>query len=81
MKKNEKAIFGLAIAMIFSLAFMQRANSKTTIHDANIQQLTVGSMYVATNEGGMMGTAWAFTSVVGWVLVLQYVDPVWQLVQ
>lgn len=57
MKTNKKAILGFAVAMIFSLAFMQGV-SKSNNHDYN--QLTLGCAYgsaLAGSEGNVGASA------------------------
>jgi len=62
MKKNKKAIFGLAIAMIFSLSLMQGISTNTN-SNSNIQQVAAGCAYMACNsEGGAVG-AWGIGAV------------------
>jgi len=55
MKKNKKAIFGLAIAMIFSLAFMQGMSTKSN-DDMTIQQ--IGLACAVTSSFCEDGGAW-----------------------
>ena len=45
MKKNKKAIFGLAIAMIFSLSLMQGISTKQN-QDINLSQVSIGASWV-----------------------------------
>lgn len=57
MKKNKKAILGFAVAMVFSLAFMQGVCKYNS--DVSLQQVSVGAGYMAgETEGGASG-AWA----------------------
>ncbi|QZE15061.1 hypothetical protein K4L44_04325 [Halosquirtibacter laminarini] len=52
MKTNKKAILGFAVAMIFSLGFMQGMSTKSN-HDITIQQLGLGcAMGSACAEDG-----------------------------
>ncbi len=46
MKTNKKAILGFAVAMVFSLAFMQGVSTKNT-NDVSMQQVCVGSAIAA----------------------------------
>jgi len=54
MKKNKKAILGLAIAMIFCLAIMQGVSQKNVQNqNMNLQQLGAGCSWVSgETEGG-----------------------------
>ncbi|MDR7210564.1 hypothetical protein [Flavobacterium piscis] len=82
MKTNKRVVLGFAVAMVFSLAFMQGNTMKSTKQDINVQQLSVGAGYMAgSSEGGaagawgvvsagLMGAAGAVgttTTIVGWV--------------
>lgn len=59
MKTNKKAILGFAVAMVFSLAFMQGNSVKNTNQDMSVQQVSLGAGYMAgSTEGGTAG-AWA----------------------
>ncbi|HSD09293.1 hypothetical protein [Flavobacterium sp.] len=61
MKTNKKAVLGFAVAMVFSLAFMQANSMKSTKQDISVQQVSVGAGYMAgASEGGASG---------GWVAV------------
>ena len=65
MKTNKKAIFGFAVAMIFSLAIMQGISTKNSKEDVSMQQITVGCGYMAgSSEGGASG-AWNAASNIG----------------
>jgi len=54
MKKNKKAIFGLAIAMIFSLAFMQGINQNNK--DFSMQQVSLSCACMANHSESTSGT-------------------------
>ncbi|MBI9069241.1 MAG: hypothetical protein JEZ09_18230 [Salinivirgaceae bacterium] len=63
MKTNKKAILGFAVAMVFSLAFMQGISNKNNI-DQNNQQVGVACTVVAANsEGGTAGAWYAASGV------------------
>jgi len=64
MKKNKKAIFGLAIAMIFSIAFMQGINQNNVEkQDVNLQQVACGCGYMASEAESGNG-AWAVAGTI-----------------
>jgi hypothetical protein len=60
MKTNKKAILGFAVAMVFSLAFMQGISNKNDV----VQQVGVACTVVAANsEGGTAGAWYAASGV------------------
>lgn len=63
MNTNKKAILGFAVAMVFSLAFMQGNTIKSTKESVNTQQVAVGAAYMAgESERGAAG-AWGAVSL------------------
>lgn len=54
MKTNKKAVFGFAVAMIFSLAIMQGISTKNSKQDVSMQQVCVGSAVASSycEDGG-----------------------------
>ncbi len=64
MKTNKKAILGFAVAMVFSLAFMQGISTKSN-QVANLQQVSIGAGYMAGNAESTSGTViWGSVSAV-----------------
>ena len=62
MKKNKKAIFGLAIAMIFSLSLMQGISTNTN-SNSNIQQVSAVCAYMAYESEGGAAAVWGVCSL------------------
>lgn len=63
MKTKKKAILGIAMAMIFSLAFMQGINQKSVQQqDRNLQQLGLGAAYASGETEGGVSTACAYVA-------------------
>ena len=63
MKTNKKAILGFAVAMIFSLAFMQGINQKSIKqHDCNMQQVGAGCAYAASQTEGGTSAVLSYTA-------------------
>lgn len=53
MKTNKKVVLGFALAMVFSLAFLQGNSMKSTKQDVNVQQVSLGALYMSgQSEGG-----------------------------
>jgi hypothetical protein len=68
MKKSKKAIFGMLVAMIMSLGVMGGINGKS--QDSNLQQVSIGSAWVASEtEGGISGAAAALSIMSGGVAI------------
>jgi hypothetical protein len=79
MKTNKKVVLGFAVAMVFSLAFMQGNSMKTNKQNVNVQQLTYTAAYQAvTSEGGAhMQTAWALTAGYGQSVTSGLISAAW----
>lgn len=69
MENNKKAILGFAIAMVFSLAFMQGMSTKSN-NDVSMQQVSIGCGYMATSsEGGAVGAWTAGAAISGGIAI------------
>lgn len=70
MKTNKKAILGFAVAMVFSLAFLQGMSLKNEKQDVTL--CGFGASYVANYaaaEGSIgLATGWGVASTVGYSL-------------
>ena len=62
MKTNKKAILGFAVAMVFSLAFMQGISTQNYKQDVSLHQISWAAGYASgATEGGWSGF-WSATS-------------------
>ena len=67
MKTNKKVVLGFAIAMVFSLTFIQGNSMKSIKQNLTVQQISIGAGYMS--EGGSNGgweAAWAMAGAVAY---------------
>jgi len=56
MKTNKKAVLGFAVAMVVSLSVMQGSLKQN--NNANLQQLSLGTAYMAGSTEGGTSSMW-----------------------
>ncbi|MDR2131339.1 MAG: hypothetical protein LBP56_09300 [Odoribacteraceae bacterium] len=68
MRKSKKAVFGMLVAMVLSLGLMGGINGKS--HDSSLQQISMGSAWLASGtEGGVSGAATALSVISGGIAI------------